>query len=85
MGLWSCLQQKLWTGEVIKDYGPISDGSIGRQHRTLSVLLAGKHGRSLFIRSSYRTWGAASVQFIELDRDTVVKLDAAIHDALEQM
>ena len=85
MGLWNRIQRALWTGEVVKDYGAISDGSMGRQHRTLSVLLAGKHGKTLFIRTSYRTWGAASVQFLELDRETVEKLDAVLHDALERM
>ena len=35
MGLWSRVQQALWTGAVVKDYGVLSDGSIGRQHRTL--------------------------------------------------
>jgi hypothetical protein len=85
MGLWSRVQRTLWTGEVVKDYGVISDGSIGRQHRTVSVVLAEKQGRRLFIRVAYRAWGAASVQFIELDRDIVMKLDAVLHDALERM
>jgi hypothetical protein len=85
MGLWSRVQQALWTGAVVKDYGVLSDGSIGRQHRTLSVVLAGKHGRTLFLKTSYRTWAGASVQFIEIDRDAAVKLDSVLHDALEQM
>ena len=70
------VQQALWTRKVVEDYMVIGDGSIGRQHRSLSLLLAGKHGRSLFLRASDRTWSAAGVGFIEMDRDTSMKLDA---------
>jgi hypothetical protein len=34
MGLWNRIQRRLWTGEVVKDYGLVSDrsvrGAIGR-------------------------------------------------------
>jgi hypothetical protein len=83
--LWSRIEQKLWTGPVVMDYGVISEGKIGRQHRKLSVILAGKEGRTLFLRASYKTLGAAGVEFIEMDRETATRLQWVLQDALRRM
>jgi hypothetical protein len=85
MGLWSRIQSALWTGEVVKDYGAISERSIGSAKRSLTAVLSKKRGRRLFLRESYRGFGAFRINFIELDRDEVFALDAVLHDALEQM
>lgn len=85
MGIWNRIQRTLWTGEVIKDYGPISDRSVRGAHRTLSVVLSEKNGRRVFLKESYRGFGAASVRFIELDQDEVTRLDTIFHDALGHM
>ena len=48
-------------------------------------MLSEKQGRRLFLRESYRRFGAFSVRFIELDRDEVLRLDAIFQEALDQM
>ncbi|MEA2675704.1 MAG: hypothetical protein QOI92_2896 [Chloroflexota bacterium] len=85
MGLWNRIQRTLWTGEVVKDYGQVSDRSVSGSHRTLTVVLSEKHGRRVFLKESYRRLGAFSVSFIELDQDEVTRLDTIFHDALGQM
>jgi len=85
MGLWSRIERTVWTGDVVKDYGVISDGLINGVRRKVSVVLAGKGDRRVFIRVSYQRWFAASVRFIELDRDSADKLHTALGDALNQM
>ena len=85
MGLWSWIQRRVWTGEVVKDYGVISDREIRSVHRSLTVVLSEKGGRRVFLRESYRRFGAFRINFIELNRDEAVRLDAILHDALDQM
>ena len=85
MGLWNRIQRTLWTGEVVKDYGLISDRSVGGAHRTLTVVLSERNGRRVFLKESYRRFGAFSIRFIELDQDEVTRLDTVFRDALGQM
>lgn len=85
MGLWKRVEEIFWTGDVVKDYGLITEGSEGGARRKVSVLLAGKGRRAVFIRVSHRATLAGSVSFVELDRDAVRKLDAALHDAMSRM
>jgi len=86
MGLWKRIEEKLWTGKVIKDYGPIMEDRQGIARRKVSVILAeGKKGRRLFIRTSAHAWVSASVQFLDLDREAALKLRVALDDALTQM
>jgi hypothetical protein len=48
MGLWNAIQQKVWTGKVLKDYGAISDDRhVLGVSRTLSVVLTEKKGPPL--------------------------------------
>jgi hypothetical protein len=85
MGFWKAIQQRLWTGPVVKDYGAISDRSLGRQRRSLSAVLSDREGRRLYLRESYRTFGAARINFIELDREEALRLREILEDALTQM
>jgi hypothetical protein len=85
MSFWRKLEERFWTGPVLKDY-PIAEGRYGVGSRRVSVVLAGKDGRSqLFIRVGYKAFLSASVSFIDLDRESVLRLKAAVDDALSAM
>jgi hypothetical protein len=49
------------------------------------VVLSEKNGRRVFLKESYRGFGAFSVRFIELDQDEVTSLVTIFSDALGQM
>jgi len=86
MGLWRRIEEKIWTGKVLKEYGPIVEDQQGIARRKVTVLLAeGKRGRRLYIRTSAHAWVSASVQFLDFDRDAALKLKVALDDALTQM
>jgi hypothetical protein len=86
VGFRNRVEQKLWTGEVLKDYGPISERKYRFSTCRVSVVLAQKNGANrLWIRESRRGPLAASVRFLELDSDAVMRLGAALEDALPQM
>ena len=86
MGLWRRIEEKIWTGKVLKEYGPIVEDQQGIARRKVTVLLAeGKRGRRLYIRTSAHAWVPASVQFLDFDRDAALKLKVALDDALTQM
>lgn len=86
MGLWRRIEQALWTGKVLVDYGAVSEGSYGASKRTVSALLAHKDQRDRFVvKVSYVGFLAASVQYFDLDREAALKLKAALDDAVMQM
>lgn len=86
MSLWKRVEQALWTGPITRDYGPVSEGRYGATKRTVSALLAQRDGKDrLIIKASYKAFFAASVQYVDLDRESVLKLKAAVDDALQQM
>jgi len=86
VSLWKRVEQALWTGNTLREYGPLSEGRYGATKRTVSALLAHRDGRDrLVIKASYKAFFAASVQYVDLDRDGVVKLKAAVDDALQHM
>jgi hypothetical protein len=86
MSIWKRIEQAVWTGTVIKDYGPLAQGEYGRATRTVSALLTRRDSGDRFIvRASYKAFLAASVHYIELDREASLKLKAALDDALGQM
>jgi hypothetical protein len=86
MGWWRRVEETLWTGKTVKDYGPILEDQQGIVHRKVSLILAeGKHGRRLYIRTSANAWISASVSFLDLDRQAALKLRSALDDALSQM
>ncbi len=82
MGVWRKVEETVWLGKVMQDYGVISDEM---PHRKVSVLLAGKHHPALFLKESWSGFLAKSVRYTEMDRQTLERLDAAIHDALRRM
>jgi hypothetical protein len=85
MGLWSRIEQRLWTGPVVQDYGLISEGKRRIFTRRVSVFLAEKGGtRRLFIRESGRVpLGMNSL--LELDREAAERVLEALEDALPQL
>jgi hypothetical protein len=86
MGFWTRIEQRLWTGPVVEDYGLISEGKRGPFTRRVSVLLTEKGGvRRLFIRESGRAPLTASVRLTGLDREAAERLLEALEDALPQM
>jgi hypothetical protein len=86
MSFWKRVEQALWTGTVLRDYGPLSQGRYGRTKRTVSALLTQRENRDRFvIKTSYRAFLAASVQYLDFDRESAVKLKTALDDALTRM
>lgn len=86
MSVWRRIEEVLWTGPVEKDYGAISETGWGPAGRKISVLLTRRKGQRQFvIRMSYRAVLAASVSYLELDREAALKLKVALDDALGQM
>jgi hypothetical protein len=85
LGFWKAVQQRLWTGPVIKDYGEVSNRSVRGAHRTLSAVLSDKGGRRVYLRESWRGFGAFRINFIELDRDEATRLRDILGDALAEM
>ena len=69
MGLWKRVEQAFWTGDILKEYGPVSDGRYGATKRTVSALLSHRDGRDrLVIKASYKAFFAASVQYVDLEQ-----------------
>ena len=86
MNLWKRIEQRLWTGTILTEYGTLADGRYGSAKRTISALLARRHDQDRFIlKASYRAFLSASVQYIDLDRDAALKLKVALDDALTRM
>ena len=86
MGLWKRIEQALWTGRILKDYGPVSEGQQGAAKRTVSVLLAHRDERDRFvIKASYKAFFSASVQYVDLDRESALKLKTALDDVLASL
>lgn len=86
MTLWKRIEQALWTGPVTKDYGVVSEGRYGAAKRIVSVVLAHRDHKDRFvIKASYRAFLAASVQYLDLDREGALRLKAALDDALSAM
>jgi hypothetical protein len=86
VGIWKRIEQAFWTGQVLKEYGPVSEGRYGAAKRTVSALLAHREEQDRFvIKASYKAFFSASVQYVDLDRESAVKLKAALDDALQQM
>jgi hypothetical protein len=84
MDFWSWVQQKIWTGRVVKDYGTIGDRSVRHAHRSLSVVFSDRDGHRLFLRESWRGYGAFRINWVELDRDEATRLGGIIEDAIGQ-
>ena len=49
MSLWKRIEQALWTGKILKEYGPLSEGRYGAAERTVSALLANRQNSDCFV------------------------------------
>jgi hypothetical protein len=86
VSLWKRLEQALWTGAIVKDYGALVQGKYGAAKRTVSALLAHRDDRDRFvIKASYKAFFSASVHYVDLDREGALRLKAALDDALDVM
>ena len=86
MGLWKRIEEKIWTGKVLRDYGPLDEGLYGGAKRKVSAMLTERSdGHRFMIRSSYTFFLSASVSFVELDREAATKLKVALDAALHEM
>jgi hypothetical protein len=86
MSLWKRFERAMWTGPVAKDYGVVSESHFGAGTRTVSALLSNRDNSDRFIiKASHKAFFAASVQYLDLDREGAVRLRAALDDALQTM
>jgi len=86
MGFWKKVEEKLWTGPVLKDYGLLSEGKVGPGTRKISALLSSKDGQSrFFIRVLHHAFFSVNLSFVDLDREAALKLRMALEDALGKM
>jgi hypothetical protein len=86
VSLWRRLEERFWTGPILRDYGTLADGRWGGGTRKVSALLAGKNGETrFFVRIAHKAFLSASLGFVELDRDAALKLKAALDDAVGRM
>lgn len=69
------IEQKLFTGEVIYDYGPIYKVGSAVSGKTDSLLLCRKAGKDVIvIRHSYRAVLAFSVSYTEIPAEHAEKI-----------
>jgi hypothetical protein len=74
MGLLSRLEQALFTGKIVKDYGLLSEGRYGAANRTITALVTQRDDVASFvIKSSYKALLSARVQYLDLDREGALK------------
>jgi len=86
VSLWRWMERKLLLGEVLQDYGPLVSDRSGPQARTVSALVSRRDDADRFvIKTSHKAFLAASVQYVDLDRDAALKLKVALEDALRRM
>jgi hypothetical protein len=90
MAIWKRIEEALWTGKHVKDYGPVSEGLDGLSKRTVSALLTRRSSGDRFVlRVNHKAAGlaflAAGVDYIDFDRDGALKLKIALDDALLEM
>jgi hypothetical protein len=86
VSIWRRIQERLWTGPTLQDFGIVAEGRYGAAHRTVTALLAHRDGHDRFvIKGSYRAFLSASDSFLDFDRDAATKLRAALDEALAVM
>ncbi len=86
MGFWRRVEERFWTGPVTQDYGTIAEEQAGMGRRRISALIGTKDGQGrFFLRITHVAPFAANLNFLDFDREAVVKLKSAIDDALGRM
>lgn len=84
MGILTWFERRLFTGEVLKDYGPVAEESQALGRRRTGVLLCRRSGRlEIVIRSSARAFASASVNYVRIPVTvgSLETLERAIADA----
>ena len=86
MSFWKKIEERLWTGQVLKDYGIVSVSRFGPGTRKISALLTSKGGQNrFFIRVVHLAVLSANLSFVDLDREAAINLKMALDDALQQL
>jgi len=86
MGIFKKVEEALWTGKIIKDYGIIDEHQMGISKFKHSVLLTEKKNqKKIIIKESVTALLAANVRYFEFDRMATQKLKDTLEDALQVM
>ena len=84
MGLFSWLERKLFTGEVIRDYGVVAEQSFGVGRVRTSVLLCRRSGGVQIVVRAFATAPmSVAVKYVQIEATTqsLAKLEEAVRDA----
>ena len=88
MGLFGWLEQKVFTGEILKDYGVLDQKSVGIGRMRTSLLLCRRRGKiQLVFRNSAVAPFGASVNYTQVDAtpDALKRLAEIVLDAGEYL
>jgi len=86
MGFFKRIEETLWTGKIINDYGVIDEKQTGIVKPKLRVMLTEKDGeKNLIIKESIFAGLSAHVKYFKLDKLSTQKLKDALEDALKSM
>jgi len=86
MGFLKKLEEKMFTGKVIKDYGVVGEFKKSGGTFQHSVLLTEMKGEArVVIKEKNSTFTSARVSYFEFDRDDAQRLKDALEDALMMM
>ena len=86
MGIFKKIEESLFTGKIIKDYGIIDkrkEGIVEYKHNMF--LTQKKNKKKIIIRETVKSPFGFNVRYIELEREGVQKLKDALENALEVM
>jgi hypothetical protein len=88
MGILKWFERKLFTGEVVQDYGDLRDANSGIARLRTSILLCRRKGKlQLVVRSVGTAPLAASAQYsmIDVTPQTLQRLEEIVLDAKRQL
>ena len=81
MNIFQRLERALWLGEVVRDYGIISEQKVGGAFTKISVLLCQRNGeRKIVLKTSAFAFLAASVKYEYLPVSVIPKLRGILDD-----
>ena len=81
MNIFQRLERTLWLGEVVQDYGIISEQKMGGAFQKISLLLCRRKGEiQLVIKTSAFAFLAASVRYEYLPVSVIPKLRSILDD-----
>ncbi len=86
MGFFKKIEETLWTGKIIKDYGVIDEKQMGIVKPKHRVMLTEKNGeKNIIIKESIVAGISAYVKYFRLDKPSAQNLKDAVEDALKSM